>query len=346
MNNLTEKIRTILKLDDASSGKRNQFIDAMKGVAILLVVIAHTIQINNPDYDNALPFRIVASTAMPLFMFLAGLIISSQLAYSLTSYLKKNALRLVVPFLSWYLISYLIVGFHQGISLTTYLIDLVKYPDRGAWFLWVLFLNSTILYCVLKIMRIKNLERWENYAVIGAIIATRALSTDLLALAMVKQYFLYYSAGFFVYKYIDVLKRKRKIIYALAVVFFPILVLGWKRNAFPLFYPALLQLINDPHMARFIVSIYKYAVSFLGIIFTSFVLERIKASSLYPVLCWLGTLTLDIYLSHGYFRVRLGDGPLPYFSVFIISLAASLALSLLVFKRFKITRLLLLGQAR
>ena len=341
-----DKIKVFLKIDEALADGRDHHIDALKGVAIILVVIGHSIQINDPNYDDNLLFRIIYSFHLPMFFFLSGFILSTQLGHSLLNYLKKNTVRLLVPFIIWYLISYIFVRTQTDISLLAYLFNLTKSPAGGLWFLWVLFLNSFLLFAVLKVARFKNWLRWENYFVIAAILLSRTASADFLGLSEVKQYFPYYTAGFFACKYLDVIKTKRKIIYAVAVIAFPFLVLGWKRNEFPTFYPVLLQFFNDKGTARLIVSIYKYAVSFLGIAFSSFILTGIKGTRVYWFLCWLGTLTLDIYVCHGYFIFGFGSGVWQYLSAALVTLALSCILTLLLIKRFKITRLLLLGQSR
>lgn len=344
MNNFFKKTKNFLKIDEALSDKRNHNIDALKGFTILLVLLGHSIQIHDANFDNNLIFRIIYSFHMPMFMFLSGFILLTQLGYTFPGYFKKNAVRLVLPFLVWYLISYFIHGFYKNINPAFYFFGLMKSPDRGLWFLWILFLNSTLLFGVLRFVRYKDWHRWENYFVIGAILLSRTASTDFLGLAEVKQYFSYYAAGFFVCKYLDVLKAKRKIIFAAAIVSFPILVLSWKRNEFPTFYPAMVQWLNGQKIARLIVSIYKYAISFAGIAFSSFILTCLKGTRLYWFLCWLGTLTFDIYVCHGYFLLGAGRGTVRYLSAAFAALFLSLALTFLIMKRFKITNLLLLGQ--
>jgi fucose 4-O-acetylase-like acetyltransferase len=340
------KIKNLLNIDKLKTNKRNHHIDALKGVAIILVVLGHSVQVNDANFDNNLLFRIIYSFHMPMFMFLSGYILLAQLGHSFLGYLKKNAIRLLVPFLVWYFVSYIIICFQKDVSLATYFLDLARSPGRGLWFLWILFLNSTLLFCALKLACYKNWQNRENYFVIAAILLSMACSADFFALADVKQYFPYYAAGFFVRKYRDTLKDRKKIIYAVSMISFPILSLAWKRNDFPMFYPALLQVLDNQHIARLLVSIYKYAVSFTGIAFCSFVLERIKQTGLSCFLGWLGMFTLDIYVCHSYFMIGFGDGALRYFTATAASLLISLSLSLLLMRRFKITRLLLLGQSR
>ena len=331
-------------MDKILASGRDHQIDALKGVAIILVVLGHSVQVNNPHFDDNLLFRVIYSFHMPMFMFLSGFIILGQSGHTFSVYFKKNAIRLLVPFFIWYFVSYIIFRFHHDVSLAVYFFDLAKSPGRGLWFLWILFLNSALLFGALKLARYKKQQHRENYFVIAAILLSLTASADFLALADVKQYFPYYAAGFFACKYRDALKARRKIIYLVAAVAFPLLAFSWKRNAFPTFYPVLLSSLNNEDIASMIVSIYKYAVAFGGIALCSFVLERIRQSWLYSFLSWLGTLTLDVYACHDYFLFEFSNATWWYFSAAVVSLFLSLALSLLLLRRFKITKLLFLGQ--
>jgi fucose 4-O-acetylase-like acetyltransferase len=343
-----EKIKAFLKVDDALAPGRNHHVDALKGFTIICVVFAHSIQIHHPNFNENRVYLIMFTWAMPLFMLLSGFILSLQLKNTLFGYLKKNTLRLIVPFFIWALVSYVLFHAVHGANPLAYVWSVVKAPGSGLWFLWVLFINSTFLFFVLKLVEINHWKRWENYFVVAAILFSRLASADIFALSEVKVYFPYYAAGFFAYKYYDVLKAKRKIFYAVALIAFPVLVFGYRRNEFPTFYPMLQQIFGETGIARLIVSIYKYAVAFAGMAFSSFLLELVRKSRLYAVLCWVGTLSLDIYVCHAtfIFLPGFGSGGWQYFSVGLMAILGSLALTLLVLKRFRITRMLFLGENR
>jgi len=99
--------------------------------------------------------------------------------------------------------------------------------------------------------------------------------------------------------------------------------------------------------ARFLVSIYKYVIAFLGMAVVAFLLECVRHTRFYIFLCWVGTMTLDIYVCHHYFlNMGLGSGFLQYFSAAVLAFIGSLILTLLILRRFRITRVLLLGQNR
>lgn len=360
---VVEKIKAFLKIDEALMDGRIHHIDALKGFVIICVVWGHSILVNDPDHQNNLLLIIPYPLAMPLFMLVSGFIISKQLNSTFLNYLKKNVIRLLVPFFVWSLIFYVfarflvpfLVGypiFHvfvpiqTDVSLFSHLYSLMESPANGLWFLWVLFWSSLLLFAALKIARYRNWLRWENYFVVAAIILSRISSTEFLGFSEIKAYFVYYAAGFFICKYLDVLIDKRKIIYVISLVVFPILVFSWRREQFPTFYPVLLQLVNDKSIARLIVSIYKYVVAISGMAFVSFIMEKINQTRFYFFLCWVGTMTLDIYVCQQYFVFEFGNGVLQYLAATAVGLTCALALTLLLMKRFKITRLLLLGQSR
>lgn len=355
MMTFLDKIKAFLKIDEGLAPGHNHHVDALKGMLIIFVVFAHTIQLNHPLHDNSYLYLTFSSFAMPLFMLLSGFIVSSQLCNTLWGYLKKYTLRLIVPFFVWAVFSYgfyLLYNDHRlpaamfDVSLPVYLWNTAKSPGNGLWFLWVLFLNSVLLFSVLKLVRVRNWVRWENYFIIASILLSRTASTDLFGLNEFKTYYTYYAVGFFVFKYFDVVKAHRKIFYAISIVAFPLLLMGFQRTGLPAFYPYLAQIFGDTGLARLFVSIYKYALAFVGMALLSFLLELVRQTGFYRFACWVGTLTLDIYVCHIYFIVACGDALWQYLAVSVFAFICSIALTLLLLKRFKITRLLFLGQSR
>ena len=342
-----DKIKSFLKIDQLRTSGRNRHIDALKGITIIIVVFAHSVQVNDPNFSYNRFYLTFVPFAMPLFMLLSGLLISYQLGNTLLGYVKKYALRLIVPFFVWAAVSYVFYFSYRDVSLPAYLFSVAKSPGSGLWFLWVLFINSVVLFAVLKLVRVKNWERWENYFVIASIVLSRTASTDLFGLSDFKLYYPYYAAGFFAFKYWDVLKARRRIFYAMAIIGFPLLVWGYRRNEFPAFYPFLTQIFGDTGIARLIVSIYKYVIAFLGMALVSFLLECVRRTRVYMFCCWVGMLTLDIYVCHKYFlTMGCGSGIWQYLSAAVIAFIGAVALTVLLLKRFKITRMLFLGQSR
>lgn len=132
---------------------RDHLIDFLKGAAIILVVIGHTLQGNSPDFDKNFWFRLIYSFHMPLFMLLAGILSYRDMHKFLSVYgdanfnllshvisdIRSKAFRLLLPYLSWGILAYFIQGRYEHQSITEYLFFLLRHPDNGLWFLPALF---------------------------------------------------------------------------------------------------------------------------------------------------------------------------------------------------------------
>jgi fucose 4-O-acetylase-like acetyltransferase len=117
---------------------RNKTVDALKGYAIILVVIGHAIE-NIVYGQNNKVDEFVNSFHMPLFMFLSGYVIFGRVTKPWSRWIWIRAERLLIPYIVWLFIS------NDFFSL------------NGLWFLMVLF----ILYCILLIIR--YLKKYLGY---------------------------------------------------------------------------------------------------------------------------------------------------------------------------------------
>ncbi len=130
--------------------ERDGGLDCLKGLAIILVVAGHTAQASTPDFDNLFAFRAIYAFHMPMFMFVAGMVIAISLrkaipvgqlpatAWLIADGVRKRIGRLLIPFFAWGLIVLLYPG-HPGETLGSWLEKPVWAPDNGLWFLLVLF---------------------------------------------------------------------------------------------------------------------------------------------------------------------------------------------------------------
>ncbi len=132
------------------AAERDGTLDCLKGLAIILVVAGHTAQASTPDFDNLFVFRAIYAFHMPMFMFVAGMVIAVSLrktmpvgrlpatAWLVADGVRKRIGRLLIPFFAWGLIALLYPG-RPGETLGSWLEKLVLAPDYGLWFLLVLF---------------------------------------------------------------------------------------------------------------------------------------------------------------------------------------------------------------
>jgi|GEM_PF-491085 len=343
---IASDLRSLFTMPPYPEGNRDRLIDAMKGAGILLVVFGHAVLAHDPQFrDNPL-FIFVFSFTMPLFFFLSGWVLTRSLDRPAAAYLGRQFRRLVVPFFAWHAVYYAVRGSYASESLAGSYLDLLHAPAVGLWFLWVLFLASGILFLAIRGMRRAGWEKWEDAAVILAVFAVRLIRTDWLAVPEVQHHLIFYAAGFLVSKYRSALSPSWNRLPIAAAILFPLLVPFWRQNELPRFYPWLVDFLGASGPARLVASVYKDLVAFCGIGMAAFVLQWAARTRIQAALCRLGTLTLDIYVSHALFLTGFGQGWTLYLTSAGAGFLLSLALTLLLFRRFKPLRVVFLGLDR
>lgn len=115
------------------------FLDSLKGLLIIMVVIGHVIQSSNPDYQHDILFRFIYSFHMPLFLAISGYLTYKPKYDSVL--IKKRAVQLLVSFVAWAFLSPVL---QKGVIDIDTTFNALLYPDNGLWFLYNLFVYSAI----------------------------------------------------------------------------------------------------------------------------------------------------------------------------------------------------------
>ncbi len=333
----------------------DNYLDILKGLAIVLVVFGHSIQTfaANGDFDNNILFRVIYSFHMPLFMFLSGAAAAYSSRPMNLKFMERKFYQLVIPFIAWIFAGYLIGGTYNNIALSDVVKRSIVSPDFGLWFLWVLFLS----FCALSVTQLLYRRLlFYSYPIVWLVIY--ALPTNKYGIGMVKWYLPFFFVGYLIYKYKNSMIGYRKIALSLAVLSFPILALTWHRLAYPsgvtwleyqLIYRGLSPItvgdLASINISQFVLIGYKYAVAFSGIGFCYwlFALRAIKPA--HKLLSFFGVFTLDIYVTHAYFFRYTPDAS-PVFQIlssFFIAITLSWALGYLLMRRIDPINIIFLG---
>lgn len=136
---------------------RDQLIDSVKGVGILLVVIGHHLLETEPV------IKWIYSFHMPLFFIISGIL--SVLRYekgtdSLREYVARKARTLLYPYVTfsllnllWYLVFHVVAGANAEETLQVVVIKMVTtYGYHALWFLPVMFVCSVVTYAGKRII--------------------------------------------------------------------------------------------------------------------------------------------------------------------------------------------------
>lgn len=141
--------------------QRINYIDRMKGLAILLVVMGHIYLFSMGKSDCVL-YRFIGSFHMCFFMFLSGLVVASGISSPFWSMKKlmKKIIALIVPMFVFGLIFTMSLG--EIDSCDTFLhkfLTFINAPEKaGYWYL----MSLSMFYLSLQLFR---LNRWNNYLV-------------------------------------------------------------------------------------------------------------------------------------------------------------------------------------
>ena len=95
--------------------KRNQFVDIIRGIAMLLVVLGHTMTGCTVASQKSFIFNIIWSLQMPLFILISGYVTKYSRPISdiqgLWRYVKRRTLAYMLPWAVW---SFLVRGIIFG----------------------------------------------------------------------------------------------------------------------------------------------------------------------------------------------------------------------------------------
>lgn len=124
---------------------RERNVDILRGIAMLMVVLQHTIGGSTVNYSHTLLFQVVWTLQLPLFVLISGYVtkFSKPLhtRYELLNFIKKRTIAYLSPLVIW---TFLVRGviFNQY-----YFFDLnymIWHMDAGYWFLWMIWVISMI----------------------------------------------------------------------------------------------------------------------------------------------------------------------------------------------------------
>ncbi|MFS4482684.1 acyltransferase family protein [Hyunsoonleella sp. 2307UL5-6] len=214
--------------------ERILYIDRLRGINILLVVMGHVITGNVINGESSEILVYGSTFRMPLFMFLCGYIASKvmkpkKIFDNYGAFVLKKCRTLLVPFFVWPLLVNPFF-FSDSLSFNFYetLLELIN--GGGLWFLWQLFFVTLLYSLWLFLSSTFN----TNKNLIKDVLFLLLIAVGLLAIWQLNivvfmrnfmLFFVFYFLGVIVAKY-DVLSKliMNKIVFSLAFLVFCLVV--------------------------------------------------------------------------------------------------------------------------
>lgn len=289
---------------------RNSNVDIIRGIAILLVVLGHTMTGCTINSQDSFLFNIVWSLQMPLFMLISGYVTRYAKKISsgcmLWSYVKRRTTAYLLPWTVWtFLVRVILLGRVEYFNLKTVFWNM----DSGYWFLISIWTISLIFGVSSYLAnRITNTKKSLNcnlgeiiitgvfYAVGMALLAAvgLALGLSFFCIKLTLYYMPFYFAGYIYGKLQDKINEKPKGRWltqiVVAVSLFAWLAIILRIN---------LYLISDSGMGILLRAFASLTgcIAVCGLCSTLFGKNRIGGATL----IWCGIHSLEIYIVHYYF---------------------------------------------
>lgn len=177
---------------------RNQTLDAVKGVAIFLVMLGHVLNLNH--MEDAYLYDGIKAVQMPLFMIVSGWLCGMGRKVSgLRDYgriLGKRAVSYLTPFFVWIVILY-------PLELPGAFADTLFHLDYGLWFLMTLFLltamvcTAQLAACLAKGTVFREIVFWGVYGLQAAFVVIETLlGWKFLSPGLTRLYIPFYMTGY------------------------------------------------------------------------------------------------------------------------------------------------------
>jgi len=272
---------------------RIAYLDYLRGIAIIFVVMGHLIQYNLNGESATDCFNFIYSYHMGFFFFVSGctatLSTNNYIWSNFFQFVKKRSIQLLVPFFVWGGITLLLNKQVGGADYVTNYLQILKYPDQSMWFLLFLFFMQLVFFvcCALsgniKKKIIRTMIILLSVVGVAAIRILKGLFVEGYTWIF-EDYYLLFCLGFFVQK----MKWDSKLMKSLVFICFLLFVAVAPLFDFNQGGEYTMRMIKIVSSASFSVVLYYILVSTWNNI-------SIRMSKL---LAFLGTHTLEIYVTH------------------------------------------------
>jgi len=280
---------------------RDKKIDALKGYAILLVVLGHSVAKAFPtSYNENLLFQAIYSFHMPLFFLLSGYVSFNKM----NNLVYKRFISLIPTYFVWHTL-YPLIGHRDIGSIKTFYTNAVLYPD-APWFLPILFACLAVLAVLVYFEKV--IGNW-SYIMFFAMI----YFVPFPYYGQVKWYAPILIIGYLIAKYKDRLTNYQKPVLYISAIGFPFLLLA-----------------QIPYL--------KLPLALTGMALSYFFVNRFFN---FGFVRYLGRISLETYLISGMFMsMGFGTGYIDVLSTFLTSTVISVIIIFLIHRSRLLTKVL------
>ena len=295
-----------------SNSFRNPYIDIVRGIAILLVVMGHCIQfgsgtetLESGQFFADPIFKFIYSFHMPLFMLISGYLCWGYVSRkSHKTYFLDKVKGILIPLIAWHTL-FQVVAILSGTHISAYLFFWSYF--HTLWFLRALLVCYTIILVIHKWGK-DNTLLYLFLCLLLPFISNRIIP-DVFAFTIP-----YFIMGYVYCKYkkmLPIVERLSKslVFYICIIVMLFILLYYFEDNYYA--YVTKTYLFNPDHTFLFMafVNFYRNCTAIVGCIFTllsiNYLQNNVLAKDNCQTLVTLGKISLCIYIINNYLNELL-----------------------------------------
>lgn len=255
--------------------QRNQYLDILRGVALIFMVFGHCLQYGNGTefiqtsgffYNRV--FAVIYSFHMPLFILISGYLFSFTVVRcsNWKSFLKNRFERILLPIIGWQTFHYLIKGYsilqNEEITFVNLVIKYVRSWFTDIWFLWA------IIYCSLAVYLVRKYLNDRIYMYFIIMFLTLVTPDNAANLHLYKYMYPFFVSGYLFGKYYKdirqyILKMGIFKLFVAALAGYLVLFHFWRIDSY--IYTSGYSLWGKENMVKqFGIDMYRMAIGFAG----------------------------------------------------------------------------------
>lgn len=278
--------------------KRNEFLDIIKGIAIIFVIIGHCIQYGSGSqfylqelyFSNSL-FKFIYSFHMPIFMIISGYLYYFTIKkYSTKTIIKSRANNLLIPIFTFTIIKYIIVKPYMNNGYIAYVIQFLFNCVFNLWFLWA------VLFCSLGVLVINKLYK-DKIIIYCLIFIISFFVPDVFFLNLYKFMYPYFVAGYLINKYNKTQDIKgiicNKNYFFITTIIYFILLAFYNNDSY--IYTTGHCILNGNIIYLLLNNIYRMVIGFVGSLFVTMILYFAYKKINLKHISYIGKKSLGIY---------------------------------------------------
>ena len=299
-----------MEMNKTKQNKRLEYVDAMRGITMILVVYSHILMYYGYEHDFSQLYSynsFIGLFRMPLFFFVSGFVLykASQL------WDFRNSLTFIAKKFKVQIISTIIFLFLYTMILDMSFIDSILIGGKeGYWFTITLFFFYILYILTKQITHFAKNETTENIIMIILALCIRVIcSSDISKQIGIPDniynlfcvdkfnYYIYFIFGVITKKYFHIFKQLINKDYLISIIIVTFILTG-------IFFKKYILLIPNPIIALFMIITGITGIVTVFSFFYKYQDSFTKETKVGRVLQYIGKRTLDIYLLHYFFLPR------------------------------------------